>query len=106
MLGENRGICDVCDSCLPIRGDRRHPPLRQGGRYIIDLLDSYAAGWPYLFIGLMELLAMYWVYGVGKFYRDLENIQGFSPGLRLKSHMTVVYGTISPALISVRHLDI
>ena len=53
----------------------------------------------------MELLAMYWVYGVGKFYRDLENIQGFSPGLRLKSHITVIYGTISPALISVRHIQ-
>ena len=77
-------------------------PLLQGGRYIIDLLDTYAAGWPYLFIGLMELVAMYWVYGVGKFYRDLENIQGFSPGLRLRSHITAVYGTVSPALISVR----
>ncbi|KAF0308189.1 Sodium- and chloride-dependent glycine transporter 2 [Amphibalanus amphitrite] len=77
------------------------PLTTQGGRYIIDLMDTYAAGWPYLFIGLMELIAMYWVYGVGKFYRDLENIQGFSPGLRLRSHITVVYGTLSPALISV-----
>ena len=45
---------------------------------------------------------MYWVYGVGNFYRDLENIQGFSPGIRLKSHITVVYGLVAPALLSVR----
>ena len=76
--------------------------VSQGGRYIIDLLDNYAAGWPYLFIGLMEVLAMYWVYGVGNFYRDLENIQGFTPGLRLKSHITVIYGLISPVLLTVR----
>ncbi|XP_037069961.1 sodium- and chloride-dependent glycine transporter 2-like [Pollicipes pollicipes] len=76
------------------------PLTTQCGRYVIDLLDNYAAGLPYLFIGLMELLAMYWVYGVGNFYRDLMTIQGFSPGLRLKSHITVIYGTIAPLLLA------
>jgi len=77
------------------------PLTTQGGRYIIDLLDNYAAGWPYLFIGFCELVAMYWVYGVKNFYRDLMTIQGFNPGMRFISHLTVLYGSISPLLVGV-----
>ncbi|XP_043203066.1 sodium-dependent proline transporter-like [Amphibalanus amphitrite] len=75
------------------------PLTTQGGRYIVDLLDNYAAGWPYLFIGLVELLAMYWMYGIRNYYRDLTNIMGFSPGFRLKAHITAIYGTVSPLLV-------
>ena len=67
----------------------------------MDLLDNYAAGWPYLFIGLAELLAMYWMYGIRNYYRDLTNIMGFSPGFRLKAHITAIYGTVSPLLVGV-----
>ncbi|XP_037086841.1 sodium-dependent proline transporter-like [Pollicipes pollicipes] len=77
------------------------PLTTQGGRYILDLLDYYAAGWPYLVIGLTELLAMYWLYGIRNYYRDLLAIQGFSPGMRLKAHLTAIYGTVSPLLVGV-----
>jgi len=77
------------------------PLTTQGGRYILDLMDHYAAGWPYLFIGLVELLAMYWIYGVGNYYRDLQSMMGFGPGMRLKSHLTALYGTVSPLLVGV-----
>lgn len=73
----------------------------QGGRYIIDLMDAYAAGWPLLLVGFSELIVMYWVYGVQNFFRDLGSIQGFNPGIGLKSHLTVVYGTVSPLLVGV-----
>ena len=75
--------------------------VRQGGRYIVDLLDNYAAGWPYLFIGFTELVAMYWLYGVRNYYRDLSSIMGFNPGFRLKAHITSIYGTVSPLLVGV-----
>ena len=75
--------------------------MLQGGRYIVDLLDNYAAGWPYLFIGFTELLAMYWMYGIRNYYRDLTNIMGFNPGFRLKAHLTAIYGTVSPLLVGV-----
>ena len=75
--------------------------FRQGGRYIVDLLDNYAAGWPYLFIGFTELVAMYWMYGVRNYYRDLSSIMGFNPGFRLKAHITSIYGTVSPLLVGV-----
>lgn len=77
------------------------PLTTQGGRYIIDLMDNYAAGWPYLFIGLVELLAMYWLYGVRNYYSDLLAIQGFNPGFRLRAHLTAIYGTVSPLLVGL-----
>ena len=64
-------------------------------------MDNYAAGWPYLFIGLSELLGMYWMYGIKNYYRDLRTLMGFNPGFKLKSHITVIYGTVSPVLVAV-----
>ena len=68
----------------------------------MDLMDNYSAGWPYLFIGLTELLGMYWLYGVTNYYRDLAALVGFNPGFRLRAHITTVYGTVSPLLVAVR----
>ncbi|UYV80154.1 hypothetical protein LAZ67_18001836 [Cordylochernes scorpioides] len=35
----------------------------QGGVYLLDILDNYAAGWPYLFIGTLECLVIAYFYG-------------------------------------------
>merc|ERR1712062_606979 len=40
------------------------PLTQQGGPYLLDLLDYYAAGWPYLFIGFTELIIIGHVYGI------------------------------------------
>ncbi len=40
-------------------------------RYLLDLLDNYAAVWPYLFIGATELILLSWVYGYSNFIDDL-----------------------------------
>ena len=64
-------------------------------------MDNYAAGWPYLFIGFTELIGMYWMYGVRNYYRDLKSMLGFDPGFRWRSHLTVLYGTVSPMLVAV-----
>ncbi|XP_043237831.1 sodium-dependent proline transporter-like [Amphibalanus amphitrite] len=77
------------------------PLTTEGGRYVVDLMDNYAAGWPYLFIGLTELLGMYWLYGITNYYRDLASLVGFNPGFRLKAHITTIYGTVSPLLVAL-----
>lgn len=77
------------------------PLTTQGGRYLIELLDTYAAGWPYLFIGLCQVLTMYWTYGVKNFFDNLYTMINFSPGLRLKSHMVVIYGVVCPLILSI-----
>lgn len=73
----------------------------QGGIYLLDLLDYYAAGWPYLFIGLTELIIIGYVYGVETFFGDLKHIMGLNLGQWAKSHVIFLYMTLSPFLIFV-----
>ena len=35
----------------------------QGGIYLLNLVDFSVGGFPLLFIGLIELIAINWVYG-------------------------------------------
>ncbi len=72
---------------------------QQGGGYLIDLLDYYAAGWPYLFIGFTELIVISYVYGIQNFLDDLYHIFKFNPGLNAKTHFMVLYKTVSPLII-------
>ena len=39
----------------------------QGGFYLFSLADSYAGGFPRLFTGLFELIAVIWIYGIFTF---------------------------------------
>ncbi|TRY73528.1 hypothetical protein TCAL_03333 [Tigriopus californicus] len=77
------------------------PLTCEGGGYVLDFLDFYAAGWPYLFIGLTELILVCYVYGIENFMDDLYNICGFNPGLWCKTIFMFVYLIISPLLILV-----
>lgn len=37
--------------------------FQQGGIYLLEVMDAYAAGWPFLVIGLMELFVVAYIYG-------------------------------------------
>lgn len=37
--------------------------LLQGGMYVLQLFDNYAATYSLLFIGLVECMTLSWVYG-------------------------------------------
>merc|ERR1711936_140759 len=63
------------------------PLTQQGGPYLLDLLDYYAAGWPYLFIGFTELIIIGHVYGIENFVDDLYAITKLNPGMWGKSHL-------------------
>ena len=67
----------------------------------MDLLDYYAAGWPYLFIGFTELIIVSYVYGIEKWLDDLYHICKFNPGLWAKTHFMALYMTLSPLIIGV-----
>ena len=67
----------------------------------MDLLDYYAAGWPYLFIGLCELIIISYIYGIETFCEDLFHMVKFRPGLWLKTHFNLLYMTVSPLIILV-----
>lgn len=75
--------------------------FEQGGGYLIDLLDYYAAGWPYLFIALVELLVIGHVYGVEAFLDDLRHlVPGFAPGNRVRVHLAFLYMTLAPGTVA------
>ena len=73
----------------------------QGGSYLLDLLDYYAAGWPYLFIGLVELIIISYVYGINNYLADLKHIVGFDPANWLRYPFVFMYSVLSPLLILV-----
>ena len=70
----------------------------------MDLLDYYAAGWPYLFIGLCEFIIIGYVYGVQNYFDDLYHMTKLNPGMWGKSHLVFLYMTLSPLIIFVSFL--
>lgn len=51
----------------------------QGGMYILQLFDNYAATYSLLVIGIVESLALSWVYGGDRFLKDIESMLGYRP---------------------------
>jgi len=72
-----------------------------GGGYLLDLLDYYAASWPYLFIGLMELIIISFIYGYSNYIDDLYEMTGNSILYKLKKPMSVFYCFLSPLVITI-----
>ncbi|UYV64312.1 hypothetical protein LAZ67_3000263 [Cordylochernes scorpioides] len=76
------------------------PLTTNGGVYILEVMNEYAAGWPFLVIGLMECCVISYIYGITNFFRDLEEMVGWSPGNWVRSHLTVTLMSVSPLLIT------
>ncbi|KAK2163610.1 hypothetical protein LSH36_76g00075 [Paralvinella palmiformis] len=66
-----------------------------GGAYMLQLMDTYCGGWAILIIGLMECVAVAWVYGAPRFMKDISVMTGRHPALWWR----VCWQGISPALI-------
>ncbi|XP_067130838.1 sodium- and chloride-dependent GABA transporter 1-like [Centruroides vittatus] len=77
------------------------PLTTRGGIYILEIMDAYAAGWPYLFIGLVECIIVGYIYGINNFLSDIKHMVDWVPNWWVKSHLTVTLVTISPTLIAL-----
>ncbi|XP_046555556.1 sodium- and chloride-dependent glycine transporter 1-like [Haliotis rubra] len=51
----------------------------QGGMYVLQLFDNYAATYSLLCIGFVECIALAWVYGAERFLTDIESMLGRRP---------------------------
>lgn len=52
------------------------PLCCDGGKDLLDLVDTYAGGWNVLVIAICECVAICYVYGVGRFLKDIECMVG------------------------------
>ncbi|GFU47435.1 sodium-dependent dopamine transporter [Trichonephila clavipes] len=81
------------------------PSCTEGGAYVVQLLDRYAAGYSILFAVFFEAIAVSWIYGIGRFSADIRQMLGFEVGRWWKFcwffmaplfiMMIIVYGLIS-----------
>ncbi|XP_055937193.1 sodium-dependent dopamine transporter-like [Argiope bruennichi] len=81
------------------------PSCTQGGAYVVQLLDRYAAGYSILFAVFFEAIAVSWIYGIGRFSADIKEMLGFDVGRWWKFcwffmaplfiMMIIVYGLVS-----------
>lgn len=56
------------------------PSCTQGGAYVVQLLDRYAAGYSILFAVFFEAIAVSWIYGIGRFSEDIKEMLHFEVG--------------------------
>ncbi|KAL4218936.1 hypothetical protein ACF0H5_021523 [Mactra antiquata] len=52
------------------------PMTTKGGFYLLNLIDNYVGGFPLLFAGIFEIVAIIYLYGVFKFKKDIEMMLG------------------------------
>lgn len=60
------------------------PMITNGGMYIFQIFDYYAASRTLLFVGLFEIVAISYSYGIKRYCRNLEMMYRFKIGAWLK----------------------
>lgn len=73
------------------------PLCSESGPYILDIMDTYGGGLGVLAIGICELAAIHWLYGVRRFCKDIEMMLGFEPGWYWK----ICWAVVSPVLLTL-----
>lgn len=68
----------------------------QGGMYVLQLIDNYAATYSLLIIGLCECCTIAYIYGVDRFFKNIEDMLGRKPPMWWK----VMWMGVTPVLLA------
>ena len=69
--------------------------------YYFQLVDSYCATTSALIIGLTEVLAVFWVYGIDKYMNHIKEMIGSYPTPNI--YWKVIWKFICPLIIGVNN---
>ncbi|XP_060080599.1 sodium- and chloride-dependent glycine transporter 1-like [Ylistrum balloti] len=72
------------------------PCVMQGGVYILQIMDWYCATFSLMLLCLAECIAIAWIYGADRFYKDIELMIGYQPNIWWK----ICWCFISPSMIT------
>jgi len=73
------------------------PCVSSNGQYVLDLMDTYGAGFAVLWIALWEVVALMWIYGYKNFSKDIELMIGSQPMMFTK----ICWVVLCPVILSV-----
>nr|XP_060460426.1 sodium- and chloride-dependent glycine transporter 2 [Panthera onca] len=82
-----------CCICFFIMG---FPMITQGGIYMFQLVDTYAASYALVIIAIFELVGISYVYGLQRFCEDIEMMIGFQPNIFWK----VCWAFVTPTILT------
>jgi len=66
------------------------PCVSNAGAYVLDIMDTYGAGFAVLWIAFNECVGFMWIYGVKNFCRDIKLMLGHEPNWFWKATWAVV----------------
>ncbi|XP_053384842.1 sodium- and chloride-dependent glycine transporter 1-like [Mercenaria mercenaria] len=73
------------------------PMTTNGGMWLLNLVDYSVSGFPLLFVGLLECIALCWIYHFDRFAEDIEMMLGNKPNLFWK----ICWKFVTPFIIAV-----
>ncbi|XP_070554270.1 sodium- and chloride-dependent glycine transporter 1-like [Ptychodera flava] len=73
------------------------PMVTEGGMYLLQIMDWYSAGISLMLVSVFECIVIMGIYGVGRFWKDIEMMLGFRP--ILWPYFTVCWCFFTPAII-------
>uniref|UniRef100_A0A7G3AYG6 Transporter n=1 Tax=Lutzomyia longipalpis TaxID=7200 RepID=A0A7G3AYG6_LUTLO len=68
-----------------------------GGQFILELVDYFGASNIVYVLAIGELIALHYIYGLGRFCRDIEFMIGKRPGI----YWRLTWGFITPVLLLI-----
>jgi len=73
------------------------PCTSKAGAFVLDLMDTYGAGFAVLWIAFNECVGFMWIYGVRNFCKDIKLMLGAEPGWFWK----ITWAIVSPLFLLV-----